>query len=61
VFRRDDAYRSAFPDSNANRAIDDIRSLERLGFSTELVGTWAANMPTVNRLQRAAINCQVKA
>ena len=56
VFRRGDAYTREFPDWNANRATEDIRSLERLGFPAELVDVWAGPIPTLNKLQLAAIN-----
>lgn len=56
VFRRGAAYTREFPDWNANRATDDIRSLEGLGFPSELVDSWASTIPTLNKLQIAAIN-----
>lgn len=56
VFQRGAAYTREFPDWNANRASDDIRSLERLGFPSQLVDSWATTIPTLNKLQIAAIN-----
>jgi helicase len=56
VFQRGAAYLRAFPDWNANRATDDIRSLEALGFPSALVDAWAGAIPTLNPLQLAAIN-----
>lgn len=56
VFRRGETYDVAFPDWNANRAVEDIRSLERLGFPAALVDAWASRIPALNRLQLAAIN-----
>lgn len=56
VFQRGAAYTREFPDWNANRASDDIRSLERLGFPSELVDSWATTIPALNKLQISAIN-----
>lgn len=56
VFQRGAAFTLAFPGWNANRATADIRSLEALGFPPELVDAWGAAIPSLNKLQIAAIN-----
>ena len=56
LFQRGAAYSAAFPDWSATKATSDLRSLERLGFPTELVDAWAGAIPSLNDLQLAAIN-----
>ena len=56
VFQRGAAYSAAFPDWTRRKATSDLRSLENLGFPTELVDAWAGAIPSLNALQLAAIN-----
>ncbi len=56
VFRPGTLYRTAFPERLRQEVTDDIRSLARYGFPSELLDAWAGSIPALNQLQLDAIN-----
>lgn len=56
IFRPGKLYAAAFPTRALPKAESDIQSLAAFGFPDDLLKAWAANIPSLNDLQLAAIN-----
>lgn len=56
VFTPGPLYRAAFPERQRPQVTAEVSTLEPYGFPPELLGAWAESVPSLNALQRDAIN-----
>jgi helicase len=56
VMCRGEAWRAAFPDRAAASVSAEVASLAAHGFPEALLDAWRADIPSLNELQRAAVN-----
>lgn len=56
VFAPGERYLGAFPEHAPMPVVADVRSLESRGFPSTLLDAWAEAIPSLNKLQLAAVN-----